>query len=300
MTSTITWSGTITAVSSVAHGGETRGTITLLRRELILLPGGQVVHVPLISGNSFRGVLRRIGEEMLRDVLGYEGRLPLSAAHALRGGGALAKVSGEPFSGQRLQRLRSLVPHVGVFGCAGGGRIIDGCLQVGKVMPHVAECAHLFPVPPSAPTAFAATQVETYVRQDDATGHDFAGVVAPVPTTEAGLPDLDSLLAPEPPDADTMLMMYRIETFPAGTVFSTWLRLTRATALEVAFFADVLARFQCDGRLGGRAAIGHGRIRAELVPVPVPVAGPPQPLPDWRAFLAARRDEATEALQGLT
>ncbi|GAA3131940.1 hypothetical protein GCM10020255_005970 [Rhodococcus baikonurensis] len=36
--------------------------------------------VPIISGNSFRGTLRRIGEELLRDVLDYEGTLSLPAA----------------------------------------------------------------------------------------------------------------------------------------------------------------------------------------------------------------------------
>jgi hypothetical protein len=128
---TVTWTGTITAVSSLTHGGETRGTITLLRRERIRQPGGDAVYVPLISGNSFRGVLRRIGEDLLREVLGYDGQIPLAAAHALRGGGALARTAAEPLSGQRLRQLRDLVPQLGVFGCAGGGRIIDGCAQIG-------------------------------------------------------------------------------------------------------------------------------------------------------------------------
>ena len=110
----------------------------LLRREMVLTPAGTPLHVPIVSGNGLRGRLRRIGEELLRDVLQYEQQLPLSAAHALRGGGSLAKTTGEPLSGRRLHTLRELIPQVGVFGCAAGGRIIDGCLQVGKVVPHLA------------------------------------------------------------------------------------------------------------------------------------------------------------------
>jgi hypothetical protein len=282
VTVTLTWQGTITARSSLAHGGDTRGTITLLRRELIVGPGGAAVPVPLISGNSFRGVLRRTGETMLREILDYDGQLPLSAVHALRGGGALAKTSAEPLSGQRLADLRALIPQVGVFGCAAGGRIIDGCLQVGKVLPNVAECAALHPVPlpPPAPPATRATQIETYARRDDAGSHDFTVAAAGSDSGDAG-----------------MLMQYRVETFPAGTVFSAWLRLTRATATEAAFFTDVLARFTAEGRLGGRAAIGHGLVDVRL---PLAPGSPPVPAADWRAGLAARRGDALAALQALT
>lgn len=285
MSVTVTWTGTISALSSITHGGETRGTITLLRREQVIQPDGRAVLVPVISGNSVRGVLRRTGELLLRDTLGYEGQLPLAAAHALRAGGSLAKVSGEPLSGNRLQRVRDLIPQVGVFGCAAGGRIVDGCLQVGKLLPHVAECAHLFPVQPPALAAAEATQLESYTRRDDADAHDFPG---------SRCPD-------DPPRGqdgpDTLLMTYRVETFPIGTRFQAWLRLTRATGLEVAFFTDVLAAFSTAGRLGGRAAVGHGMISADLRADP-PVL--PGPLPDWRAHLTARRAEAMDALTWLT
>ena len=107
----ITWSGTATARSSISHGGETRGTITLLRRELVCSSSGELVHVPIVSGNTLRGRLRRLGEELLRDAVGYEGLLHPAAAHALRGGGSLAKTSHEPLSGNRLQQLRDLVPQ---------------------------------------------------------------------------------------------------------------------------------------------------------------------------------------------
>ncbi|MEP7762593.1 hypothetical protein [Sanguibacter sp. 25GB23B1] len=55
---TITWTGTITALSSIAHGEETRGTTTLLRRELVTTPNDDRVLVPVISGNTLRGRLR--------------------------------------------------------------------------------------------------------------------------------------------------------------------------------------------------------------------------------------------------
>jgi len=90
--------------------------------------------------------VRRVGEDLLREQLRYDGQLSLTAAHALRGGGALTKTNGAALAGQRLATLRSLVPQVGVFGCAAGGSVINGCLQVGKVVPLVSEVAHAVPV----------------------------------------------------------------------------------------------------------------------------------------------------------
>lgn len=119
---TTRWEGTLTALSSIAHGGETRGTITLLRRELVCSSSGELVHVPIVSGNTLRGRLRRLGEELLRDAVGYEGLLHPAAAHALRGGGSLAKTSHGHCSRNRLQQLRDLVPQIGVFGAAEEGR----------------------------------------------------------------------------------------------------------------------------------------------------------------------------------
>lgn len=299
-TTTTNWSGTVTALSSIAHGGETRGTITLLRRELIVTPEGRLVHVPIISGNSFRGILRRTGEELLREALGYAGQLPLPAAHALRSGGSLAKTSREPLSGGRLARLRELVPQIGVFGAAGGGRIIDGCLLVGKVVPHLAETSHIIEGTTSVEqTAFNATQLETYVRHDDRAQHAAAELYATtvVPVDDTGQPMLDDVDLPIPDLGDSsQQMLFRIETFPAGTTFSTWLQLHHATPIEEAFFVDVLTTYGTHARLGGRSAIGHGRIRLSLETTP---ATAPRTPVDWRSHLSAHRDEALTVLEAL-
>ncbi|WP_394277268.1 RAMP superfamily CRISPR-associated protein [Luteococcus sp.] len=276
MSSTITWSGTLTALSSISQGGESRGLSTMLRREQIFDPdSGVLVPVPIISGNSFRGILRRIGEDQLRDVLDYDGKLSAAAAHALRGGGTLAKVNGEPLSGSRLATLRRLVPQIGVFGAAGGGRIIEGCLQVGKVVPHLRETRHITGVN-STRSSFDAAQIETYTRVDDSLGHSFVAV-----DTATGQ------------DPTSQQMLYRIETYPAGTTFSTWLSLTRPTDLEIAFFVDILDTFAASGALGGRKAIGLGRVRTDLT------CTAELPDIDWRALVAAGRDQALAALEDL-
>lgn len=290
---TITWAGTLTATSSIAHGGESRGTITLLRRELMSTPDG-LVHVPVVSGNTLRGRLRRIGEELLRDVVGYEGLLHPAAAHALRGGGALAKTGGEPLSGNRLHRLRELVPQIGVFGAAGGGTIINGALDVGKVVPHLAETAHITGVATDR-SAFTATQLESYTRQDDSTLHDFSDVLATQPAAVELTFSQDGSPSVSGRSSEGNQMLFHVETFPAGTVFSTWLRLRRPTPLEASFFQQVLDTFHADGRLGGRVNVGHGQVRSNLLMTP----GTCGQLPDWRTQVAESRDEILQALGSL-
>ena len=292
MTATIRWSGTVTAVSSIAHGGQQLGTTTLLRREKMLLADGRIDYVPVISGNTFRGWLRRVGEDLLREQLRYDGQLSLTAAHALRGGGALAKTSGQALAGQRLATVRSLVPQIGVFGCAAGGSVVNGCLQVGKVVPLVAEVAHTVPVHlrnRCTHSHFDLLQVETFARQDDTDTHAFASRHQALDDTAH-----DALQV----DDGGRQMFYGVETLPAGTEFHTWAQLSWASPLEVAFFTDVLHSFGRRGRLGGRIGSGHGVIRADLTPELL--AGEDADPVDWRTHLRDNRDEAMEALTWLT
>lgn len=279
MGASVKWSGTLTAVSSVVHAGQTRGTVTLLRRETVMGPRGAVA-VPVVSGNTWRGRLRRVGEELLRETLGYEGQIPVAAAHALRGGGALTKTSGEPLSGQRLAQVRAWVPQLGVFGAAGAGALVDSCLEVGKVVPEVAETERITGVA-SPLSAFEATQIESYSRTADGQAHDFAGV-APAAYDADGQVAVDEVPGQ---------MAYRVETFPAGTRFHTWLRLRRPSELELAFFVDVLQTWSADARLGGRTGIGHGLVQADLV-CDRPTTG----LVDWRGYLREHRGEVMDAL----
>lgn len=284
----VVWDGTLTAKSSIAHSGETRGTITLLRREAVVTEHGRLVQVPVVSGNTFRGRLRRIGEELLRDVLQYEGHVSAAAAHALRGGGSLAKTSGEPLSGNRLQRLRELLPQIGVFGAAAGGTIISGALDVGKVVPHLQETSRITGVPGGL-SAFEATQLETYTRQDDSGLHDFVPVISAETSAWLEFDDTGTPAAVVKEGANQML--FRIETFPAGTCFTSWVRLRRPSPLELAFFVDILSVFSREGRLGGRVGIGMGEVEVALQP-----DQDISPGLDWRTEVAQRRDEALEML----
>ncbi|MCX5046230.1 RAMP superfamily CRISPR-associated protein [Aldersonia sp. NBC_00410] len=278
MSITRRWDIEMRACSPISHSGEVLGTTSMLRRMKVIQSDGSIELVPVISGNSFRGVLRRIGEQMLRDVLGYEGLLPLGVAHALRNGGAIVKTSAEPITGRRLHRLRDLVPQLSVFGGAVGAAPIGGCLQVGHVVPIVDEARPMLrgKYPDPLPSRFDVEALETYSHLDDvgpAGGDDASG-------------DGKGVKSP--------LMRYELETLTPGTRFESWVQIVRGSALDHAFLGDVLAEFVRTGWLGGRSGVGHGRVATALVPEVY--AGPDL---DWRAVVGARREEALEALTSL-
>lgn len=290
---TMTWQARMRALSSISHGGETRGTITLLRREVMMLEG-RPVHVPVISGNAWRGRLRRLAEEMFRDAVAYDedDDLPLSAIHTLRTGGSLAKTSGQPLTGARLRTARELIPPLALFGAATGGRTVEGAVQVGKIVPVTVETAHVTGVSVEAPDVFTATQLETYTRQDEASNPAVAALPSRVPLT--GEADVD--VAAIGQDEDSTFTFFRVETFPAGMQFTSWVRAHHLTGEQLAFLRDLLDAFTHHGSVGGRAAIGHGLLSTDLSPTP----DLPEDLPDWRARLRGERDAVLQAMRMLT
>ncbi|MYV31995.1 hypothetical protein GQ649_32885 [Rhodococcus sp. DSM 6344] len=271
------WDVEMTARSPISHRGDMIGTTALLRRMKIIQPDGSIELVPVISGNSFRGVLRRLGEEMLRDVLHYDGQLPLPVAHTLRNGGSIVRSKAEAITGRRLNELRELIPQLSVFGGAVGSAPISGCLKVGHVTPIVRETVPIlrFDYGAELVSCFDVETREAYSHLDD------------VSTAR----DVDT---PTSNGDGSPLMRYDIETLAPGTRFESWVQLDRGSALDEAFLADVLVEFGRRGWLGGRSGIGHGQVVTAITPDPAENIDL-----DWRSVVGSRRQEALDALQSL-
>lgn len=280
----------ILAQSSIVHREDYSAVgadnFALFRREKILTPTGEIIQVPIISGSSFRGVLRRIGESLTAAVLNYETALPTPAAHLLTNGGRLAKAA-RPLTDEQERRLKRLLPQIAVFGGAASGRIMSGLLTVGKILPEVAELAHILPRPPQSallPSVLGVAE-ESYTHLSD---HRST-------TTQPPRNDLDETSSP--------LGRFGVETLPAGTRLQTWVRLANATAAQAGFLRDVLTSFASYGHIGGRIAAGHGQISATITATDLRTAPPDAtagPAADWEAELADHRAEAIDALSQLS
>ncbi|MEE3067474.1 MAG: RAMP superfamily CRISPR-associated protein [Actinomycetota bacterium] len=277
----------VVAQSSIVHREDYSAVGTdnfaLFRREKIITPAGEVIQVPVVSGSSFRGVLRRIGESLTAGVLDYEDTaLPIPAAHLLTNGGRLAK-SARPLTDEEERRLKALLPQIAVFGGAASGRIMSGLLTVGKVLPEIAELSHILPRPAQATTLPAVLGVaeESFSHLSD---HRTT-------TDHAPSSDLDENSSP--------LGRFGVETLPAGTRLQTWAHLINATLGQAAFFRDVLAEFAAHGHLGGRIAAGHGQLTATVTATALR-GQLPDDTDDWATNLATHRDHAIAALSQLS
>ncbi len=263
-----------TSTSSLVHGGKTLGTSLYLRRERFLTPAGPE-DVPVVSGNALRGVLRDVGARLTWHALG-EPKLPMGVADVLWSGGSLAKAKGEPVTGARLAEVRGLFPHVGLFGAAGGGRLIEGSLSVGKLIPICDLTVHVVPPehrPEHLPDVWDLTQVEEFSRVP---GRDLMG---------------DSATAGSE-TASEGAFRYGVESFIVGTTFSSWIAVTNATDAEIAFLHDVVEEFKRDPAVGGKTHTGHGRLDLDDLQLDRPDV-------DWAAAAADDLPHAREVLRWL-
>lgn len=284
---TIRWDLDIVALSSIVHRADratnTTGITTVFHHETIVAADGHSsARVPVISGNSFRGVLRRIGEDLTAGVLNYEQDLPMPAAHLLTNGGGLAKAAVQ-LTHERERTLKELIPLIALFGGAASARLMSGQLAVGKVLPVTAETAHL--LPPRLHSGHHLPRTAEYfshmsdyrLRSDQAPlfDNDTSG---------------DSRTSP--------LGRFGFQTLPAGARLHSFVELNHVTSIQAAFMHAILERFATRGHLGGRIAAGHGRIRADLI-VDEAYDPPPGPEIDWVGVLSRNRVEAIAALQEL-
>lgn len=267
-TSSLRIEGVATALTSISHGGDSVGTQQLFRRERVVQPDGTVADVPIVSGNAWRGILRDTSAWILWDQLGRP-ELPLPVFHLLWSGGSLGKSgASHVIASTDLQRVRDLVPHVSIWGAAGGGRIVEGKLSVGKLVPVCQETAHILPAglaETAATSIWDVTQIEEYTRTDDAKRAQAAAALDPAARGEL----TDGTLLPDRAapkdegDGPAQQMRYGAETLAAGTRMHFWLALRGVTDLEHAWFLAVLSEWSRTGHVGGRSGTGHGRIRLD-------------------------------------
>lgn len=281
MSDVIRIEGAATLLSSLSHGGEHAGTVSYLRREKLVGPDGQVVEVPVVSGNAVRGVLRDHAAHLFWDQLGRP-ELPVQVFHLLWSGGALAKAgAGHVLGARQLQQVRRVVPVVSLFGGSGAGKIIEGRLKVGKMVPVCAETAHLVPaalLDGWQPTSvWDLLQIEEYTRRDDAKRDQLhpaidglapLGLPAEAQHGDGALLTIDShrpAAEVEVVDGPAQQMRYGVETLAAGTRLHWWMSLHGTTDVERALFAAAVEAWSTGGAaIGGRSATGHGRLRLDV------------------------------------
>jgi len=248
----------VTAMTSIAHnGGERNGVITQLRREKLVQPRGNVVDVPLISGNSPRGKMRDISAmDILTKEDGTKIQVDAEPFNLLFSGGSLESVgSNKPLNLEKVRKMRKDMPALSVFGCSIGNVILPGKIKIGKMYPICKETIHLLPEKVTEgleiKSVWDICQLEMNTRKDD--------------TKDENLRDYLTGEAKEGEKIKSQ-MQYYTETIAAGTKFYWKLCIEDANDVETGAFLNILQKFaDTPYVLGGNGRMGLGDIKIEIV-----------------------------------
>jgi len=248
----------VTALAPIAHGsmdgGDIGNAVAVRRLAVVGLPG--MPRVPVISGNSVRGQLRRILMRDLLDLCGLSRETVAPRAWdriyaSLVNGGHLSGKGDTRVDPQAIRELREALPALSLLGCAMYSHMIEGRMYSGWLWPVCSETLAAGLVSPREGVPVVAAEdlvIETsLVRHIEREQHDPAvSEVTPMPVT--------------------------MEAIGPGAVLQAKLDC-RGTPLEASCLAWGLSRISV---LGGKSGAGMGTVRVEH-------DGDPAAYDAWRA-----------------
>lgn len=248
--------GVCTAISSISHnGGERNGTIVQLRREKFVQKKGNVVEIPVISGNSIRGKIRDLAAiEILTKNDGVKVQVDADNFNLLFSGGSLESTGGKQLDVEKVRQMRKDIPMLSVLGCSIGNVILPGKVDIGKMIPICKETLHLIPEKfhgsEEIKTIWEYCQVEMNTRKDDTKDENKREFIKKESLTD---------------DLRGGQMMYHTETLVAGTRFYWKICLRDTTDIETGAFLSILQSWSNQSsQVGGNGRVGHGRLKVDL------------------------------------
>ncbi len=273
---TYLFEGIATALTSISHIGESKGINAKLRREKLVQVDGSVEEVPIISGNSVRGILRDRGMLHMLHQLGYGVQeesgevygLSRAAFYFLFSGGALTSTGDRGIDIDEARQWRNLIPLVALFGGAMGNQIMPGKAKIGKLIPICQETLHLIPgrFQVECGSIWDVCQMEAYTRRDDEKNENLRQLIAPEVRgfLEASAREQREKArdgnAVAGDTGQKQQMRYYVETLAAGTRFFWEIALDDVSPLEFEAFCVTLAEFARFPYLGGKSNVGHGKV----------------------------------------
>lgn len=246
MFSTEHYAGILTAISPIHQGGDEKTGNTATIKRLAYIVDGKKTMVPIISGNSIRGQLRRLAMADMLERIGYRSR-NLKIYNTLFSGGTLE--SNESDSGyinlELRQRLRETIPPLSLFGTAIGNQMLEGKIKVGIAIPICTELSDYIAGAVPELTMYDLIDTDFSTRRDDLHGDREEGERA-------------------------IQMKVDWEVIVPGTQFAHRFSLVDATDLERSTFGHIMALWQDRPYLGGKSGVGYGKVNIEYPHIPDP------------------------------
>ncbi len=237
--------GRIIAVEPISHIGETRSIDSKFNREKMMLSSKagitKVIEVPVISGNSLRGVLRRRAGYKFLELLGIKKEvLAEGLQHALFSGGMLKRgAEGGVIDTSFVSKVRQNVPYLSLFGTVLGQQMIQSKLDVGQLVPISCQTKGRTGID-SDISIYSLLDERAATRRDDME---------------------DKTKGTQDPDEQKQQMRYTHEVLVAGTEFYHYFTLKSCNEIEKGAFWSTIADFCKYPKIGGLGCRGFGMIK---------------------------------------
>jgi hypothetical protein len=244
MMETLTYEGTLTALSTIHTGGDLKTGVACMMRAIDFIVDGEARPIQIIDGNSIRGNLRRL---LLNDFfaqLGYQIKTP--RLYYLLSGGALEEVSTQDSGYLNLQlrrEIRALIPPLSLLGCSMGNQAFTGKLIVAKALPICRELNDYLPV--QSKIALGNYLTESFNTR----------------RAERELPE--AVQANQRQEEPTIQMKVNLQCFAPGTKFYHKFMLMDTTPLEKSCFARMVELWRERPFVGGKSAVGYGEVKLD-------------------------------------
>lgn len=193
-------------------------------------------NIPFISGNSIRGIIRRLAMRDYCDRLGINS-IDKDMYHQLFTGGNITSSTSYEDIEKREQYIR-LCPVIGLLGSAIGNMTIQGKMKVGALRPICTEHGN------------GEISYWELIGREFGTRHDSSKTETEIEIIgEHGTPDQ---------------MKYELEVFNTGTEFDGDFILTSFDPLYVSAFWHIVGLWKDFGYVGGNSARGYGKIGVNI------------------------------------
>jgi CRISPR/Cas system CSM-associated protein Csm3 (group 7 of RAMP superfamily) len=275
----ITITGRLKALTPVFHGGNEKTGSTLLLNRMRFIVNGKPTDIPVISGNSVRGRLRRLlGADFLKKA-GYQLDLTNTKHqklyHTIFSGGVLSSPTEESESGEidltLKNKIVSYILPIRLFGASYSNQMIEGRILVGHLLPICRELSSYI-------------DVKTDISFYQLIGHVFQ--------------TRRDELRVKPPEEDkqAVQMLVEYEVFSAGTEFYHEIVLETTDEwylLDLSTTTRALNLWAQSPYIGGKSAIGFGKL---MIKYDLPQESSEE---HYHTFIEKNRDKIHEALNEL-
>ena len=232
--------GRAKALSPVFHGGDEKtGSVVLLNRMKFLV-NGKHIDIPIISGNSIRGRMRRLLAADFLSNVGYEIDLKTEKGkklfHTLFAGGLLTEVEEKETGVLDLTLKKKVVDHIlpiRLFGASYKNQIVEGRLKVMHMLPICKELSEYTGVE-SDKSIYSLIGRTFQTRRDE--------------------------LRERSEDEEAVQMLIEYEVFIPGTEFYHEI-IVRNDPLDISTIARAIKLWNEDPYIGGKSAIGFGKLK---------------------------------------